>query len=131
MTLNYYWIIWKIKKDKAERITALIQGKKRLEKDALAIQQTIAGRMKELLFAKEVALKLTNLNNYYTTQIKRTKLSGLKLSEVISVKKLLREKIMKEVQGLRTASADYADLDKINKADVELVMKKINFELKN
>lgn len=87
--------------------------------------------MKELLFAKEVALKLTNLNNYYTTQIKRTKLSGLKLSDVITIKELLRAKIQKEIQGLRTASADYADLDRVNPEDVSLIMKKINHELKN
>ena len=74
-------------------------------------------------------MKLTNLNNYYTTQIKRTKLSGLKLSEVITMKTLLRNKILKEIQGFRTASADYAELDKVNKQDVELVMKKIKYEL--
>ena len=107
----------------------VIQGKRRLEKDALEIQRTIHREMKELLFAKEVALKLTNLNNYYTTQIKRTKLSGLKLSDVITVKKLLMDKIQKEIQGFRTASADYADLDKVSKNDVENIMKKIKVEL--
>ena len=70
-------------------------------------------------------MKLTNLNNYYTTQIKRTKLSGLKLSEVITMKELLREKIQKEIQGFRTTSADYASLDVINTKDVENIMKNI------
>lgn len=74
-------------------------------------------------------MKLTNLNNYYTTQIKRTKLSGLKLSEVISVKKLLMDKILKEIQGFRTASADYAELDKVSRKDVEKIIRDIKFEL--
>ena len=74
-------------------------------------------------------MKLTNLNNYYTTQIQRTKLGGLKLSEVITLKQLLRQKISKEIQGIRTASSDYADLDKINPSDIAEAMKNINLEL--
>jgi hypothetical protein len=76
-------------------------------------------------------LKLTNLNNYYTTQINRSHLSGLKLSEVITIKKLLVEKISKEIQGIRTASADYAELDKLNPKEVQDIMMKINHELNN
>jgi len=119
------------KKDKAERISTMIKGKKRLDADMDNIRKTIEGTMKELLFAKEVALKLTNLNNYYTTQIKRSKLGGLKLSEVITLKQLLRQKIAKEIQGIRTASADYADLDKINPTDIADAMKNIHLELLN
>jgi len=117
------------KKDKAERIATMIKGKKSLDNDMEKIRKTIEGTMKELFFAKEVALKLTNLNNYYTTQIKRSKLGGLKLSEVITLKQLLRQKIAKEIQGIRTASSDYADLDKINPADIADAMKNINLEL--
>jgi hypothetical protein len=76
-------------------------------------------------------LKLTNLNNYYTTQINRTKLSGLKLSDIITIKTLLRNKILKEIQGIRTASSDYAELDKVNPGDIADIMKKIRQELKN
>lgn len=82
-----------------------------------------------ILLKYRVALKLTNLNNYYTTQIKRTELSGLKLSDIITLKKLIMDKILKEIQGFRTASADYADLDKLNKEDVELIMRKIRYEI--
>lgn len=76
-------------------------------------------------------MKLTNLNNYYTTQINRSKLSGLKLSDVIGIKNLLVQKISKEMQGLRTASADYADLDKVDPKVVSEIMKRIKAELKN
>jgi len=71
------------------------------------------------------------LNNYYTTQINRTKLSGLKLSDIITIKTLLRNKILKEIQGIRTASSDYAELDKVNPGDIADIMKKIRQELKN
>lgn len=76
-------------------------------------------------------MKLTNLNNYYTTKIKRDQLSSLKLSDVITVKNLLRNKILKEIQGIRTASSDYAELDKVNPGDIADIMKKIRQELKN
>ena len=74
-------------------------------------------------------MKLTNLNNYYTTQINRTKLSGLKLSDIITIKTLLRNKILKEIQGLRTASSDYAELDNVNPQDIQIIMKEIKVQL--
>lgn len=39
------------------------------------------------------------------------------------------DKILKEIQGFRTASADFADLDKVNRADVETIMRNIKNEL--
>lgn len=74
-------------------------------------------------------MKLTNLNNYYTTKIKRDQLSSLKLSDVITVKNLLRNKILKEIQGLRTASSDYAELDNVNPQDIQIIMKEIKVQL--
>ena len=74
-------------------------------------------------------MKLTNLNNYYTTKIKRDQLSSLKLSDVITVKNLLRSKILKEIQGLRTASADFPELDNVNPRDIEIIMKEIKVQL--
>jgi len=76
-------------------------------------------------------LKLTNLNNYYSTQFKTTQLSGLRLSEVIGIKELLRNKILKEIQGFRTAPSDYSELDKVNKNDVEDIMRRIKHEMNN
>lgn len=69
------------------------------------------------------------MNNYYTTKIKRDQLSALKLSEVITVKNLLRQKILKELQGIRTASADYAELDNVNPLDIQIIMKDIRVQL--
>jgi len=116
-------------KDKAERIATMIKGKRRLQDDMVNISKGVQAQMKELFMAKEVALKLTNLNNYYTTKIKRDQLSSLKLSDVITVKNLLRQKILKELQGLRTSSADYAELDNVNPQDIQIIMKEIRIQL--
>jgi hypothetical protein len=70
-------------------------------------------------------LKLSNLNNYYTTKIRREQLSALKLSDVITIKNSLRNKIHKEIQGFRTAPSQYAELDRVNPSDLEIIMKNI------
>ena len=54
----------------------------------------------------------------------------MKLSDVITIKNLLRSKILKEIQGLRTASADYADLDVVNPSDIQIIMKEIRVHLR-
>jgi len=74
-------------------------------------------------------LKLSNLNNYYTTKIKRDQLSALKLSDVITIKNLLRDKIHKEIQGFRTAPAQYPELEKVNPSDIDIIMKNIKLGL--
>lgn len=70
-----------------------------------------------------------NLNNYYTTQINRSKLSGLKLSDVITIKRLLTQKIAKEIQGIRTAPSDFVELDMVDPAVISEIMKRIKTEL--
>lgn len=74
-------------------------------------------------------MKLSNLNNYYTTKIKRDQLSALKLSDVITIKNALRTKIYKEIQGFRTSPAQYTELEKINPSDIEIIMKNIKLGL--
>lgn len=74
-------------------------------------------------------MKLTNLNNYYTTKVKRDQLSSLKLSDVITVKNVLRNKILKEMQGLRTAPADYPELENVNPLDIQIIMKEIKVQM--
>lgn len=74
-------------------------------------------------------MRLTHLNNYYTTQIKRDQLSSLKLSDVITIKNLLRTKILKEMQGLRTSPSDFAELENVDPADIQIIMKDIKLQL--
>lgn len=76
-----------------------------------------------------VALKLSNLNNYYSTKIKRDQLSELKLSDVITYKNILREKLHKEIQGFRTSPSQYQELEKINANDIEIIMKNVQLGL--
>ena len=74
-------------------------------------------------------MRLSNLNNYYSTKVKRDQLSSMKLSDVITVKNLLRNKILREMQGLRTASADYPELENVNPLDIQIIMKEIKIQM--
>lgn len=74
-------------------------------------------------------MKLSNLNNYYTTKIRRDHLSALKLSDVITIKNSLRNKIHKEIQGFRTSPSQYPELDHVNPSDLEIIMKNIKLGL--
>ena len=74
-------------------------------------------------------MKLSNLNNYYTTKIRRDQLSALKLSDVITIKNALRNKIHNEIQGFRTAPSQYSELDNVNPSDLEIIMKNIKLGL--
>jgi hypothetical protein len=116
-------------KDKAERIVSLVNGKKKLQDEMKCISLTIQSSLNELLMAKEIALRLTHLNNYYSTQIKKNSLSNLKLSDIITIKNILINKIQREMQGLRTAPADYPELNNVNPQDIEIIMKDIKLIL--
>lgn len=68
---------------------------------------------------------MSNLNNYYTTKIKRNELSSMKLSDIITIKNVLRNKLHNEIQGFRTAPSHYSELESVNPKDIEHIMNDI------
>ena len=71
----------------------MIQGKKRLSSEANALSAEIEADLKELLFAKEVAIKMRNLMANYEGKMRKEELSKLKLADEVTIKNLLRDKI--------------------------------------
>jgi len=69
------------------------------------------------------------LLNYYNTKIKKDQLSELKLADIISIKNILREKIIKEIKGFRKFLSQYQELEKINPQDIQIIMKDIKLSL--
>ena len=53
----------------------------------------------------------------------------MKLSDVIIIKELIRIKMHKEIQGLRTSSEDYPSLRKVDPFVINEIMEKIKSEL--
>jgi len=66
----------------------------------------------------------------YEAKLKKSQLSKLKLSDVIVIKKNLIDKLTKEIQGFRTASARYTQLRNVNPKDIKRIVKKIKHQLK-
>lgn len=109
-------------KDKQETVGILLNGKARLTQESAAITAQVQADIKELLFAKEVAIKLNNLLASYETKLRKEALSKMKLSDEITLKELLRDKLHREMQGFRTSPGEYKDLDLVNPADIAKII---------
>jgi hypothetical protein len=68
------------------------------------------------------------MGNYYQ-KVKENKLSELKLADSITIKKLLADKIQREIQGFRTNPSEYRELEIVNPSDVTQVIHEIKLKL--
>jgi hypothetical protein len=116
-------------KDKADRISVLLQGKHRIGAEANALATEVFAEIKQLLFAKEVAVKLHNLLGNYETKLRNDQMSQLKLADEVTIKQILRDKLHRELQGFRTSPGEYKELEKVNPADIANVIQNIKAKL--
>jgi hypothetical protein len=116
-------------KDKADRIKVLLEGKNRLSEESKSLALQVENEVKELLDAKEVAVRLFKLLGNYENKLKKNVLSNLKLADEITVKNILRDKLHREIQGFRTSPGEYLELEMINPADVTQVIQTIKNKL--
>lgn len=116
-------------KDKTERSKILVDGKNRLAAESKALGDEVEAELKELLHAKEVALKLRNLIAHYETKMKTDQLSQLKLADEVTIKNLLKDKLHRELQGFRTSPSEFKDLEKVNPADISHIIDQIKLKV--
>jgi hypothetical protein len=55
--------------------------------------------------------------------------SSLKLSDSIEIKKLIVDKLHREVQGFRTGPTEYKELDKVNPQDILNIIRNVKQKL--
>jgi len=118
-------------KDKAERTQVLQNGRTRLSNESAALRAKVEEDIKELLFAKEVALKLNNLLANYSAKLTKDRNSELKLADSITIKGLLRDKLQREMQGFRTGPNDYKELDIVNPEDITKIINEVQLKVGN
>lgn len=53
----------------------------------------------------------------------------MKLADVITIKKELRSKLLKEIQGIRTSSNKYPEIKKVDPKDIKSIVKQIKQKL--
>ena len=70
-------------------------------------------------------MQLNNLLNRYEQKMKRDMTSQLHLADVITIRELLRDKLHREVQGFRTSSEEYKELEQVNPNDIRRVVRQV------
>ena len=76
-----------------------------------------------------MAIRLNNLLSTYHQKFKKEELSKLKLADSITIKKLLADKLQREMQGFRTSPSEYKELDLVNPSDIVRVISNIKMKL--
>ena len=67
--------------------------------------------------------------NRYTIQLKKEAASKLKLTDRIEVKKQLKNKIFREVEGFRNTGKEFTMLKKVSKGDMNRILNQIKARL--
>jgi hypothetical protein len=91
----------------------------------------VEAEIQELLHAKESALKLQQLLSLYETRLNKNNLSQLKLADEVTLKNLLRDKLQREMQGFRTSSGEYKELEAVNPEDIQRIIHEIKGKIGN
>jgi len=112
-----------------KKIKILQQGKSQLEKEATTIVDSIHKDVAELIKAKGASFEMNSALAKYELKLKKSQMSKLKLSDMISMKKQLAKKLTKEIDGFRTSASSYKDLRHLNPNDIKRVVKEIKSTL--
>ena len=63
--------------------------------------------------------------NNYEKMLTKDKLSNLKLSDNITIKNLLRDKLHREIQGFRTSKQEFKELDIVDPESISNIILRI------
>ncbi len=72
---------------------------------------------------------MSNVLNKYTIQIKMDNASKLKLTDRIEIKKQLKNKIFRELEGFRNTGKDFTLLNKVDKGDMNRIVNQVKARL--
>lgn len=106
----------------------MIKGRKKLEKEIETLKLTIQSEIDTILGAKEVAVLMHNLSLKYQAEIQRQN-SAVQIADEVTLKKMLKEKLYKEIQGFRTFPSEYQELEKVDQNDIHLIVNSVQQKL--
>merc|ERR1712032_1027799 len=112
-----------------QKLKALNFSKNVLKQDSKKIRDKIKNEIGKVLSAKKTALNLSNTLNKYIFQIKKENAKKLKLTDRMKVKKQLKNKIFREVEGFRDTGKSFYLLRKVSKGDLKKIVKQIKARL--
>ncbi len=105
------------------------QAKQKLNADVEALRANLQQEIGKILEAKEVSVLLNNLLFKYEAEINRQNDSKFKIADEVTLKKMLKEKLYKEIQGFRTSPSQYEELNKVLPEDINNVITQIKQKL--
>jgi len=92
---------------KIQQQKALNAEKQRLRYQAKILTSQVSAEVNNLLSAKNIGTKLNTLLQKYTLKQRRDQLSKLRLVDRVQIKKELKAKLIKEVEGFRTNGEEF------------------------
>jgi hypothetical protein len=104
---------------------------KRLRDDTQVLSKRLKDQVNVLLKSKTISNKLDDIMKKYQIKMKTDEMSKIRLVDRVAAKRELKNKLFKEVEGLRTASSNYSRVAKINKDDIKNIVNKIKSKLGN
>ena len=76
--------------------------------------------------SKKLAVRLHNLITKYEKRAREAEKSqNMRLADQITVKELLKDKIHREIQGLRVSPSQYTELEQVNPVDIDNISREI------
>jgi hypothetical protein len=69
------------------------------------------------------------LLNKYATKFQEAQLTQIRLADLVTIRKMLAEKLYREIQGFRSSVSDYSELEKVNPNDIKKVIHDIKAKL--
>lgn len=105
------------------------QAKQKLAGEVESLRANLQREIEKILEAKEVSVLLNNLQFKYEAEINKQNDSKFKIADEVTLKKLLKEKLYKEIQGFRTSPSQYEELNKVLPEDINNVITQIKHKL--
>lgn len=124
--INVFLDQFKNTRDISDKVNVMVEGKNRLLKEINEIKETLLKDIDDLMGSKKLAIRLNNLVLKYEKRAQDGEQAKLlKLADEITVKDLIKEKIHREIQGLRSSPTKFQELEIVNKDDISRVTKEV------
>lgn len=113
-------------RDVSDKVNVMVEGKNRLLNEINEIKETLLKDIDDLMGSKKLAIRLNNLVHKYEKRAQDAEQAKLlRLADEITVKDLIKEKIHREIQGLRSSPTQFQELEMVNKDDISRVTKEV------
>jgi len=124
--LSYFTSILSNAKTPTDKLKFVMNGRERLIREYYQLRDEIEKDLIQLIESKKAAIKVNKIiKSYEKYLITAQEEKRLRLGDEIGVKQLLKEKLKKEVQGIRSSPYQFKLLEEIEPSQIENVTKQV------